>query len=128
MAKVIDRLKAQLNTSSTAKKDAALYQVISQLIGAVQSIGNEAEAAGIVPDLVDASYVTVDPNIPPLPNSRQLVAGSNVSLDTSTPGQIGIDVTIPPATYYDWDVLTNGDPVTPELVFAGGEVVMIRIP
>lgn len=27
-----------------------------------------------------------------------------------------------------WSVLTNGDPVTPELIFAGGDVVMVEVP
>lgn len=31
-------------------------------------------------------------------------------------------------TYYEWSVLTNGDPTTPELIFAGGDVIMVRVP
>lgn len=27
-----------------------------------------------------------------------------------------------------WEPLTNGDPVTPELIFVGGDVVMIEVP
>jgi predicted acyltransferase len=33
-----------------------------------------------------------------------------------------------PSSHPEWSVLTNGDLVTPELIFAGGDVVMIRIP
>ena len=28
----------------------------------------------------------------------------------------------------EWSVLTNGDPVNPELIFADGDVIMIRVP
>jgi hypothetical protein len=30
--------------------------------------------------------------------------------------------------YYEWSVLTNGDVTSPELIFAGGDVIMIRVP
>jgi hypothetical protein len=34
------------------------------------------------------------------------------------------DVAIAGATFVEWSVLTNGDPTTPELVFASGDVIM----
>lgn len=37
-------------------------------------------------------------------------------------------LTIPATPGSAWSVLTNGDPVSPELIFAGGDVIMIEIP
>ena len=41
----------------------------------------------------DATFVTVDDETANLPNSRRLVAGSNITFDTSTPGQLTIHAT-----------------------------------
>ena len=49
-------------------------------------------------------------------------------LTSQGPGTLPIWDTPTPPTYYEWSVLTNGDPVTPELIFADGDVIMIRVP
>src|SRR5690606_1513655 len=41
----------------------------------------------------DATFATVDDETANLPNSRRLVAGSNITFDTSTPGQLTIHAT-----------------------------------
>lgn len=45
------------------------------------------------PDVSGAEIVTVSDETSDLPNSRRLVAGTNVALDSTTPGQLVINVT-----------------------------------
>src|SRR5690606_36705551 len=47
----------------------------------------DAEGAG---DISDLTFLTEDDETSSAPNSRQLVAGSNITLDDSTPGQLSI--------------------------------------
>lgn len=50
-----------------------------------------ANTPTIPPDVSSATFLTVSDETSTLENSRRLVAGSNVTLDTSTPGQIIIN-------------------------------------
>lgn len=50
-----------------------------------------ANTPTIPPDVSSATFLTVSDETSTLANSRRLVAGSNVTLDTSTPGQIIIN-------------------------------------
>lgn len=126
----IQRLKAQLLTSGLSQKDQTLFQIINQLIDSLGATATEVNvtAGSITPSGAPktATFLTSGVEAPTLPNSRQLLAGTNVSFDDTVANERTINVPTP--TYYDWDVLSNGDPVTPELIFAGGEVIMIRIP
>lgn len=129
----IQRLKAQLLTSGLSQKDQTLFQIINQLIDSLGATATEVNvtAGSITPAGAPkaATYLTSGVEVASLPNSRQLLAGTNVTFDDTVANERTINVaTPPPATYYDWSVLTNGDPVTPELIFAGGDVIMIRIP
>lgn len=76
--------------------------------------------------LEDLTILTEDNETAEMPNSRRLVAGDNITFDVSTPGILEINGE--DAIYYEWSVLTNGDAVSPELIFAGGEVIMVRTP
>lgn len=131
--KRLTKLQSILLISNLQHENQPLYQVINQLI---QSL---SESLGlIVTDIEDAggggtaggdeTFLTVGDELATLPNSNQLVAGDNVSFDTSVFGQLRIDVADPSGDHPEWDVLTNGDPVTPELIFAGGDVIMTHMP
>lgn len=127
----LGKLQSTLLTSGLQKDNQPLYQVINQLIQAIidSSVSIEevsAVAGGSSPS--NGTYLTVGDELIPLPQSSQLVAGSNVSFDTSVFGQLQIDVTIPANPFIEWSVLANGDPVTPELIFAGGDVIMVHTP
>jgi hypothetical protein len=125
-------LLAVLNNTGLQQKDPALYQVISQLIKAVrQSISategqfnNVIVNPGIAP-LLNRSFITKNSEIALLPNSWQLLPGTDISFDDSTPNQLVINSTGGGA---EWSVLTNGDIDYPELIFAGGDVIMTHIP
>lgn len=64
-----------------------------------------------------------------IPNSRQLVAGTNIIFDDSVANQRTVNV--PGGSGgagSDWDVLSDGDLIEPEIIFADGEVIMLHIP
>lgn len=128
----LDRLKANLLTSGLQNKDSALYQVINQLIDAtkqVQALVNAniaAVSAAIPPSSAAYSYLTENDDSANLPNARQLLAGVNITFDDTIVGQRTID-SIGGASS-EWSVLTNGDAVNPELIFAGGDVIMLHTP
>ncbi len=121
----LDRLKAILLTSGLQKKDNNLYQVISQLLEAVRIfqttvLGSSGGGGGIVGA---GPFLTWTPDLVSLPNSRNLVAGSGITFDDTVFGIRTVD-----AQGREWSVLTNGDLSFPELVFAGGDVIMLHIP
>ena len=121
-------LKSVLLTSGIQQKDNALFQVLDQLITfCIQFQNNVASGAtggggsgssGANPNL---TYLTEIDESANLPNSRALLAGLYIALDTAIANQMTIRSS-------EWSVLTNGDPVTPELIFAGGDVIMTHIP
>jgi hypothetical protein len=127
---VIQRLKAQLLTSGLQQKDQPLFQIINQLIDNLNTTSQEVQA--IIPSIPasgapkTSTFLTSTDESAILPNSRNVLAGTGITFDDTVPNERTLNVT--PAQYYDWDVLSNGDPTTPELIFAGGEVIMIRIP
>lgn len=126
----LGKLRSTLLTSGLQKDNQPLFQVINQLIqaiidSAVDVVGITGGGSGSIPSS-SLTYLTVGNELASLPQSSQLVAGSNLSFDTSVFGQLRIDA----AASFDreWSVLTNGDPVTPELIFAGGDVIMVHTP
>lgn len=128
--KRLGKLQSTLLTSGLQKDNQPLYQVISQLIQAIiDSAEGVVEVAVVVSGggpLSDKTFLTVGNEQTSMPQSSQLVAGSNISFDTSVFGQLRIDASggVPS----EWSVLTNGDPVNPELIFAGGDVIMTHTP
>jgi hypothetical protein len=60
-----------------------------------------------------------------LPNSRQLLAGTGISFDDSVDNERTVNNI---SQGSDWDVLSDGDVVEPEIIFADGEVIMLHIP
>ena len=61
-----------------------------------------------------------------LPNSRELLAGTGITFDDTVPNERTINAS--GGTGPEWSVLTNGDAINPELIFAGGDVIMTHVP
>lgn len=124
------RLKAQLQTSDLAKSNITLFQIINQLIDAMtQFQGVTTEVTNVISGSVGAAseldYITFSDESIDLPNSRQLLAGLGVTFDDSVANQRTINTSGGGA---EWDVLTDGDLIEPELIYAGGHVIMGHIP
>jgi hypothetical protein len=130
LIKRLQKLQATLLTSGLQQQNQPLYQVIRELIKAVgDSLSNVlevAESGGGSSITGDQTFLTVADELATLPQSSQLIAGDNVSFDTGVFGQLRIDVADMAGS--QWSVLTNGDPVSPELIFAGGDVIMLETP
>lgn len=128
----IDRLKATLLDSGLQQKNQPLWQVINTLIDYLRQLqtfvsgsASGSSSGGGGSSLADQSFITVNNDTVVLPNSRQAIAGTGIALDTSIPGQIIISSTV---TSPEWDVLTDGDIINPEFIFADGEVIMVQTP
>jgi hypothetical protein len=124
----IDRLVSQLNTSGLQQQNPALYQVIQQLIALGQQLITQSNSSAgssssqaIINSILAANFLMSTDESIIFPNSRNLLAGQNIAFDDSTPNERTISTG-------NWSVLTNGDPVTPELIFAGGDVIMVYTP
>lgn len=89
----LDRLVASLNLSQLQSKNQPLYYVIYTLIKALQSFQSSATVNINNNSLLkDLTYLTVNDETVSLPNSRQELAGDNVSFDDSVAGERTIDV------------------------------------
>jgi len=137
------RLNSTLNTSPIKTKDSPLWQVINTILefsdqagkfvdaqitkifGDIESINNSVATVSNV--FKEASFLTVDDETLNLPNSSQLVAGTGITFDTTTPHQLILNSS-GAGGGVQWSVLTDGDLIEPELVFAGGDVIMLHIP
>lgn len=130
------KLTATLNASDIKTKDNFLYTVVKALLDKgqqvndvvsnlqkdVDSVSSSSGATGEI--ISDATFITSDSEVGQLPNSRQLIAGTSITIDLSVPNQITISST----GGAEWSVLTDGDLIEPELIFAGGDVIMTHIP
>lgn len=96
----IDRLKSQLVMSGIQQSNPALFQVINQLITAAQQIIGESNTTGTdtsglqstIASMLAANYLMSTDESIAFPNSRELLAGANVSFDDSTPNERVINV------------------------------------
>lgn len=128
----IDRLKTVLLDSGLQQKNQPLWQVINTLIDYLRQLqifvsgsASGSSSGGGGSSLADQSFVTVNNDTVVLPNSRQIIAGTDIAFDTSIAGQIILNVTV---TSPEWDVLTDGDLINPEIIFADGQVIMVQTP
>jgi hypothetical protein len=126
------RLESTLLQADAQTKNNPLYQVIKQLldlsareeeknstsISNLESIVSNTGTGGLLSTL---TYVTSGSEVANLPNSRQILAGQYITIDLSTPSEITISSA-------EWSVLTDGDLIEPELIYAGGDVIMTHIP
>lgn len=167
----LGKLQSILLQSGIQQTNQPLYQVINQLIQAVRDSNTGVieitGGGGGGGPLADQHYLTSQNDLVTLPNSRQLLAGDNVTFDDSVFGERTVDVPLAQtfltvanetatlansrrvlagtgisfddsvanvrtinATVPDreWSVLTNGDAINPELIFAGGDVIMTHVP
>lgn len=108
----IDRLITWLNQSSTQATNNPLYQTVFYLVKAVKELQDETnEAISSIPipvtGLEDLDFLTHSDESATLPNSRQLIAGSNVSFDDTIVNQRTVNVSIP-AISMDHVVASDG--------------------
>lgn len=128
MIEDLSRLKSNLANGKVRETDFPTYQVINALIDQITKLQKALDAriviiAGESSGVKNLDYITHTNEGVDLPNSRQLIAGTEVTFDVSIPGQLIINVS---ASGSSWDVLTDGDLIEPELIFAGGEVIMVE--
>lgn len=127
----IDRLVTWLNQANIAGTNNPLYQTVYYLIRAIKELQNETNEAISnisIPTtgLEDLDFLTHSDESAALPNSRQLIAGTNVSFDDTPVNQRIVNVTVA-AAYYD-SPLTDGDLDETELIFASGDCVIVQVP
>lgn len=85
----LNRLIQWLNTSTLQTTNNPLYQVIKALIEATRQLQEEvaatiAEVENSIPgDISEATFLTTTLEVGDLPNSRQLLAGTNITFDDS---------------------------------------------
>lgn len=113
----IDRLTTWLNQSNTQEKNNPLYQTIFYLIRAVKELQTETQdAISSIPipvtGLEDLDFLTHSDESAILPNSRQLIAGTNVSFDDTVVNQRTVNVT-GGSSGDDYVVVSDGNPAGP---------------
>lgn len=124
------RLKSTLLTSGLSQQNNPLFQVINQLLQAVRDLQEETQTSittvsGNVTGFENLRYLTHDNDLGNLPNSRHLIAGSNITFDDTMVGQRIINATggSPTVEGY-WSLLTDGNAIEPELIFtSNGDVI-----
>lgn len=111
--------------------DHATYQTIQILIERLQRFQN------IINELLDPedpdspiagkfeTYITSENESASLPNSRQLIAGTGITLDDSVVNELTISSTA--GNVYD-SPLTDGDLIETHLIFADGDPVIVQVP
>jgi hypothetical protein len=123
------RLLTQLNVTGLQQSNQPLYQVLSQLIQAVKSfetttVDTATSTGGSVTALLTKTYLTATDETGTLINSRELLAGTHITFDDAVAG----DRTVNASGGSQWSVLTNGDVLNPELIYALGDVIMLEYP
>lgn len=141
----VKRLLTTLANTKLAAGDAksiswnSVYQTIFGLINnvgdnedktnaAITSIQNTISGGGGGgggTGLLGASYITENPEAL-LPNSRQLVAGTGITL-TDLGTQLEVSAISPNELGY-WTLLTDGDLVETDFIFADGDAISIWVP
>lgn len=114
-------------------------QELEQLLAAVQT-----QAQNVLPvDSIPVTSITINElaglldysQLPALAASKLLGRRSGSAGDTE-PVTLGAGLSMSAGAVlsatagdaFDWSVLTNGDVTNPELIFAGGDVIMLKIP
>lgn len=94
----LDRLKSQLLTSGLSRKDQPLFQVINQLITTINDIETELNGiitgvSGSVGSIENLDFLTHTDESATLPNSRNLIAGTNIAFNDTVANQRTISAT-----------------------------------
>lgn len=74
-----------------------------------------------------ATYITETDESLNLPKSRQLLAGTGITLDYSVPNKLTISSSGGSGSYYD-SPLTDGDVDEMELITADGDCIIVQVP
>jgi len=129
----LDKLKGILLRSDLQQTNQPLWQVINQLIDYLKASNIDLNqqisgggGGGGGGGLANQTYLTHTNASADLPNSRQLLAGTGITFDDSVANERTINASA--ADFVEWSVLTNGDPINPELIFADGDVIMTHTP
>lgn len=119
--------------------DNSLYQVVQEIIERLTqfSIVLNDEVDGKI-DTVDAvkrfaskfpTYHTKDDETALLPNSVQLLAGTNITFDDSVPNARTISASGGGGASDHYDCpLSDGDTSAADLIFAAGECIIVQVP
>lgn len=100
----LSRLKSQLLTSGVQQSNNPLWQVINQLVDALQRVNNGLNSGTIGGG-----------------GSGNIEAGFGIEVIES-----GGDIII--STSGMWAPLTDGDPINTELIFADAQCIMVFVP
>lgn len=105
----LDKLRGQLLISGIQQTNQPLWQVINSLITYLKSLSNQTDAAasGGGGSGSTEPYLTHQNAIATLPQSRNLLAGTNVTFDDSVFGERTVDVDL--AFILDATFLTTAD-------------------
>ena len=125
------RLQISLLNAQLQVKYPALYQTISELINKTNSARNLLvrdvdEANAIIALILVATYITENDETILLPNSRQILAGTGITLDYSIAGKLTVSTSSETNGY--WTPLTDGDTTDTDLIFADGESIAVFVP
>lgn len=128
----LDRLITWLNQSTLQQTNNPLYQLLKILIQAVREFQDEQtgindSTSGSITGFENLDFLTHTDESATLPNSRQLIAGTGVTFDDTVVNQRTINASGGTSAFYDAP-LTDGDPVETDLIFAGGECVIVQVP
>jgi len=131
-------LITSLANSGQQTKNNALYQTIYLLLQRLTKSKilldkDLEEIDNVVNELKNLTFITLDNETIKLPNSRRLLAGTNVAFDDSVDGERTVNVIAGPgipgsviSTGY-WTPLTDGiDPTS--LIFAANEAIAVNVP
>ena len=128
----LDRLKSQLLTSGLQQTNNPLYQVINQLINSIKQLqAFTSSGSSITLDLTaikNKTYWTELNESAFLSVSRQVFAGTGITLDYSVDGKVTISVNADISELGYWAPLTDGDSIETDLIFADAEAIMIFVP
>lgn len=114
------RLQIQLLNLGLQNKDNPHYQLLFQIINALRQLQAEIDSlssggssgGGGSSTIIQKKTVIIQQTIQELLNNISIQQG-----DASS------------SVFVEWSVLTNGDPINPELIFdAFGDVIMTHIP
>lgn len=89
----LNRLFSALLNTGLQTKDNPLYQVIYLLIQALKQLQDIIFGTNTTGGLINQSYLTVNNDTAVLPNSRQLLPGTNITFDDTIPGKRTINST-----------------------------------
>jgi hypothetical protein len=128
----LTRLKSQLAAAKVRETDIALFQVLNQLIDYIRQTNNTilsgttGSGSGVT-GLLTKTYITEIDETAVLVNSRALVGGTGITLDTSVAAQMIINS----AAGADgiWIPLSDGDTIEPDLIFDSfGNCIVVFVP